>query len=329
MDNKDIILEVNHLRTSFYFGKKEGKAVDDISFKVNRGEILGIVGESGSGKSVTAMSIMGLLRNTTGKVMGGEALFHGKDLLKLSDKEIRAIRGKHISMVFQEPMTSLNPVLTVGEQIAETIIRHEKVSKSEAWNRAKELLDVVQIPLSEKRLKEYPHELSGGMRQRVMIAMALCCNPELIIADEPTTALDVTIQLQILELFKSLRDKFNMSVILITHDMGVIAEMADNVMVMYAGNMVEYGDTATILNHPEHPYTKALMEAVPRLDEEKDKLNAIPGIIPGLTNMPDGCHFNPRCKYATNKCKEMKPEESFVNGRKVCCWNLELAKEGE
>ena len=261
--------------------------------------------------------------------MGGEALFHGKDLLKLSDKEIRAIRGKHISMVFQEPMTSLNPVLTVGEQIAETIIRHEKVSKSEAWNRAKELLDVVQIPLSEKRLKEYPHELSGGMRQRVMIAMALCCNPELIIADEPTTALDVTIQLQILELFKSLRDKFNMSVILITHDMGVIAEMADNVMVMYAGNMVEYGDTATILNHPEHPYTKALMEAVPRLDEEKDKLNAIPGIIPGLTNMPDGCHFNPRCKYATNKCKEMKPEESFVNGRKVCCWNLELAKEGE
>ena len=329
MDNKDIILEVNHLRTSFYFGKKEGKAVDDISFKVNRGEILGIVGESGSGKSVTAMSIMGLLRNTTGKVMGGEALFHGKDLLKLSDKEIRAIRGKHISMVFQEPMTSLNPVLTVGEQIAETIIRHEKVSKSEAWNRAKELLDVVQIPLSEKRLKEYPHELSGGMRQRVMIAMALCCNPELIIADQPTTALDVTIQLQILELFKSLRDKFNMSVILITHDMGVIAEMADNVMVMYAGNMVEYGDTATILNHPEHPYTKALMEAVPRLDEEKDKLNAIPGIIPGLTNMPDGCHFNPRCKYATNKCKEMKPEESFVNGRKVCCWNLELAKEGE
>ena len=329
MDNKDIILEVNHLRTSFYFGKKEGKAVDDISFKVNRGEILGIVGESGSGKSVTAMSIMGLLGNTTGKVMGGEALFHGKDLLKLSDKEIRAIRGKHISMVFQEPMTSLNPVLTVGEQIAETIIRHEKVSKSEAWNRAKELLDVVQIPLSEKRLKEYPHELSGGMRQRVMIAMALCCNPELIIADEPTTALDVTIQLQILELFKSLRDKFNMSVILITHDMGVIAEMADNVMVMYAGNMVEYGDTATILNHPEHPYTKALMEAVPRLDEEKDKLNAIPGIIPGLTNMPDGCHFNPRCKYATNKCKEMKPEESFVNGRKVCCWNLELAKEGE
>jgi len=329
MDNKDIILEVNHLRTSFYFGKKEGKAVDDISFKVNRGEILGIVGESGSGKSVTAMSIMGLLRNTTGKVMGGEALFHGKDLLKLSDKEIRAIRGKHISMVFQEPMTSLNPVLTVGEQIAETIIRHEKVSKSEAWNRAKELLDVVQIPLSEKRLKEYPHELSGGMRQRVMIAMALCCNPELIIADEPTTALDVTIQLQILELFKSLRDKFNMSVILITHDMGVIAEMADNVMVMYAGNMVEYGDTATILNHPEHPYTKALMEAVPRLDEEKDKLNAIPGIIPGLTNMPDGCHFNPRCKYATNKCKEMKPEESFANGRKVCCWNLELAKEGE
>jgi oligopeptide/dipeptide ABC transporter ATP-binding protein len=329
MEDNNIVLEVNHLKTSFFYGKKEGKAVDDVSFKVKRGEILGIVGESGSGKSVTAMSIMSLLRNTTGKVMGGDVIFMNQNLLALSDKEMRAIRGKHISMVFQEPMTSLNPVLTVGEQIEETIIQHEKVSKKEAWARAKELLDVVQIPLSEKRLKEYPHQLSGGMRQRVMIAMGLCCNPDLIIADEPTTALDVTIQMQILELFKSLRDKYNMSIILITHDMGVIAEMADNVMVMYAGCMVEYGDTVSVLKNPKHPYTKALMDAIPKLDEKQETLNAIPGVLPGLMNLPEGCRFNPRCKYAADKCRHERPEEYVKEGRTVYCWKvLEEEKEG-
>jgi peptide/nickel transport system ATP-binding protein/oligopeptide transport system ATP-binding protein len=276
-----------------------------------------------------AMSIMGLLRNTTGKVMDGDVIFMNQDLLALTDKEMRTIRGKHISMVFQEPMTSLNPVLTVGEQIAETIIQHEKVSKKEAWVRAKELLNVVQIPLSEKRLKEYPHQLSGGMRQRVMIAIGLCCNPDLIIADEPTTALDVTIQMQILGLLKSLRDKYNMTIILITHDMGVIAEMADNVMVMYAGCMVEYGDTIKILKNPKHPYTKALMDAIPKLDEKQESLNAIPGVIPGLLDLPEGCHFNPRCKYAMDKCRHKRPDERVKEGRTVCCWKvLDEEREG-
>ena len=301
MEDKNIVLEVEHLKTSFFYGKKEGKAVDDISFKVKKGEILGIVGESGSGKSVTAMSVMKLLGNTKGRVVGGSINFMGRDLLAVSDKEMRQIRGKHIAMVFQEPMTSLNPVLTVGEQIAETIVVHEKVSKKEALARAKELLDTVQIPLAEKRLGEYPHELSGGMRQRVMIAMGLCCNPDLIIADEPTTALDVTIQMQILELFKKLREQYELSIILITHDMGVIAEMTDRVMVMYAGCMAEYGDTATILKNPRHPYTKALMKAIPRLDEKQEYLDAIPGVIPSIFNLPEGCRFHPRCRLATER----------------------------
>lgn len=330
MEDKNIVLEVDHLKTSFFYGEKEGRAVDDISFRVKRGEILGIVGESGSGKSVTAMSIMGLLGNTKGKVVGGEIRFMGKDLLKISDKEMRSIRGKHISMVFQEPMTSLNPVLSIGEQIAETIVVHEKIPKKEALARAKELLDTVQIPLSEKRLGEYPHELSGGMRQRVMIAMGLCCNPDLIIADEPTTALDVTIQMQILELFKKLRDKYNMSIILITHDMGVIAEMTDTVMVMYAGCMVEYGDTVTILKDPKHPYTKALMKAIPRIEEKQEYLDAIPGVIPGLLNLPTGCRFHPRCRYASERCIEERPKAFYVDGRTVFCWmNSDRMKEKE
>ena len=322
MEDKNVVLEVSNLKTSFFYGKQEGRAVDDISFKVKRGEILGIVGESGSGKSVTAMSIMGLLGNTKGRVVGGKVNFMDKDLLSISDKEMRSIRGKHISMVFQEPMTSLNPVLTIGEQIAETIVVHEKVSKKEALARAKELLDTVQIPLSEKRLKEYPHELSGGMRQRVMIAMGLCCNPDLIIADEPTTALDVTIQMQILELFKKIRDQYNMSIILITHDMGVIAEMTDKVMVMYSGCMVEYGDTVTILKDPKHPYTEALMKAIPKIEEKQEYLDAIPGVIPGLLNLPEGCRFNPRCKYATEQCRKERPNPFNIDGRTVCCWKV-------
>lgn len=299
MKSKDYILEVNNLSTTFFVDKKAGKAVDDVSFSLERGKILGIVGESGSGKSVTAMSIMRLLGKTKGRVTGGEVLFNGENLLNKNKRDMQRIRGKHISMVFQEPMTSLNPVLTIGDQITETLLQHEGITKEDAYIRAKELLEIVHIPFAEKRLHEYPHQLSGGMRQRVMIAMALSCNPELIIADEPTTALDVTIQLQILELFKELVEKYRMSVILITHDMGVIAEMADRVLVMYAGQVVEYGDVVSVLKKPLHPYTKALIKAIPRLDEDEQLLHAIPGSIPQLYDMPTGCHFNPRCAFAT------------------------------
>lgn len=328
MKSKDYILEVNNLSTTFFSNKKAGKAVDDVSFSLERGKILGIVGESGSGKSVTAMSIMRLLGKTKGKVTGGEVIFNGENLLNKSKCDMQKIRGKHISMVFQEPMTSLNPVLTIGDQIAETLRQHEGISKEEAYDRAKELLEIVHIPFAEKRLYEYPHQLSGGMRQRVMIAMALSCNPELIIADEPTTALDVTIQLQILELFKELVAKYNMSVILITHDMGVIAETADSVLVMYAGQVVEYGDVVSVLKKPLHPYTKALIKAIPRLDEDEQLLYAIPGTIPQLYDMPDGCHFNPRCSFATDQCRTERPVKKS-EGEHICyCWNTHKAGGG-
>ena len=249
MKSKDYILEVNNLSTTFFVDKKAGKAVDDVSFSLERGKILGIVGESGSGKSVTAMSIMRLLGKTKGRVTGGEVLFNGENLLNKNKRDMQRIRGKHISMVFQEPMTSLNPVLTIGDQITETLLQHEGITKEDAYIRAKELLEIVHIPFAEKRLHEYPHQLSGGMRQRVMIAMALSCNPELIIADEPTTALDVTIQLQILELFKELVEKYRMSVILITHDMGVIAEMADRVLDVEQKELVDGIIAVTIFPH--------------------------------------------------------------------------------
>lgn len=317
----DYILEVKHLSTSFFSEKKEGKAVDDASFALRRGNILGIVGESGSGKSVTAMSIMQLLGKTRGRVQQGEVLFNGEDLLKKTRKEMQKIRGNRISMVFQEPMTSLNPVMTIGDQITETIIQHEKTSTKSAYKRAKELLEVVNVPFAAKRLQEYPHQLSGGMRQRVMIAMALSCSPEMIIADEPTTALDVTIQLQILKLFKDLCQEFNMSIIIITHDMGVIAELADEVLVMYAGQVVEYGDVVSVLNSPIHPYTRALKHAIPRLDEDDQTLNAIPGAIPQLYNMPKGCHFHPRCQFATAICGIKRPEISKYKEHSFYCWN--------
>lgn len=324
---KDNILEVKELSTSFFQGRKEGKAVEKASFSLERGRILGIVGESGSGKSVTAMSIMQLLGKTRGRVVGGEVLFNGENLLKKRRREMQKIRGKHIAMVFQEPMTSLNPVLTIGEQITETILQHEKVGRREAWQRAEELLETVHIPFAAQRLREYPHQLSGGMRQRVMIAMALSCNPELIIADEPTTALDVTIQLQILELFRELCRKFNMSIIIITHDMGVIAELADEVLVMYAGQVVECGDVVSVLNTPQHPYTRALIRAIPRLDEDEQTLHPIPGTIPQLYAMPDGCHFHPRCRFATEICRRERPGETKQNGHCYWCWNAKTAGE--
>ena len=328
MKSKDYILEVNNLSTTFFVDKKAGKAVDDVSFSLERGKILGLVGESGSGKSVTAMSIMRLLGKTKGRVTGGEVLFNGENLLNKNKRDMQRIRGKHISMVFQEPMTSLNPVLTIGDQITETLLQHEGITKEDAYIRAKELLEIVHIPFAEKRLHEYPHQLSGGMRQRVMIAMALSCNPELIIADEPTTALDVTIQLQILELFKELVEKYRMSVILITHDMGVIAEMADRVLVMYAGQVVEYGDVVSVLKKPLHPYTKALIKAIPRLDEDEQLLHAIPGSIPQLYDMPTGCHFNPRCAFATEQCRTERPIEK-CEGEHICyCWNMNKSGGG-
>ncbi len=317
-NDKDIILDVRHLTVRFKDRHKEGTAVDDVSFQVRRGKVLGIVGESGSGKSVTSLAIMQLLGQTNAVVEATDIDFLGENLLNKKKKEMQNIRGKHIAMIFQEPMTSLNPALTVGTQITETIIKHEKVSKTEAWKRAKNLLDTVQIPLSEERLREYPHQLSGGMRQRVMIAMALSCNPELIIADEPTTALDVTIQSQILELFKKLQAEYKQTMILITHDMGVIAETADDVMVMYAGRVVEYGDTESVLVNPKHPYTKALIRAIPNMSEGQE-LETIPGNIPSIYNLPNGCNFNSRCASCQDRCKEKKPHLVEVEGRLINC----------
>jgi len=302
------LLEIKNLKTHFFTHEGTVKAVDGVSFKINQGETLGIVGESGSGKSVTALSVMKLIPHPPGKIVGGEIYFEGKDLLKLDDKEIRKIRGKKISMIFQEPMTSLDPVFTIGHEIGEVIQLHQGLNKKEARKKAIEILKIVGMPDVEKRIDSYPHELSGGMRQRVMIAMALSCNPTLLIADEPTTALDVTIQAQILRLINDLKDKFGASVMLITHDLGVIAEMCDNVAVMYAGNIVEYTDVYTLFNNPLHPYTKGLNKSMPRMNVEAEHLDAIPGTVPNLLDLPSGCPFHPRCDLSFKKCVEEMPE---------------------
>jgi len=302
------LLEIKNLKTHFFTHEGTVKAVDGVSFKINQGETLGIVGESGSGKSVTALSVMRLIPHPPGKIVGGEIYFEGKNLLKLDDKEIRKMRGKKISMIFQEPMTSLDPVFTIGHEIGEVIQLHQGSSKEEARKKSIEILKVVGIPDVEKRIDNYPHELSGGMRQRVMIAMALSCNPTLLIADEPTTALDVTIQAQILRLINDLKDKFGASVMLITHDLGVIAEMCDNVAVMYAGNIVEYTDVYTLFNNPLHPYTKGLIKSMPRMNVEAEHLDVIPGMVPNLLDLPSGCPFHPRCDLSFKKCVEEMPE---------------------
>ncbi len=301
------LLEVRNLKTYFATRKGEVRSVDDVSFTVQLGETLSLVGESGCGKSVTALSIMRLL-SSPGRIVGGEVLFEGRNLLKLSEKEMRAISGDDIAMIFQDPMTSLNPVLTVGEQIAEAIRLHRKVSKREAWSQAIEGMRDVAIPSPETRAKSYPHEMSGGMRQRVMIAMALACDPKLLIADEPTTALDVTIQAQILDLLKELREKRNLALLLITHDLGVVAETADRVAVMYAGKIVEEASVAELFSRPRHPYTEGLLRAVPRLDEKRQgrmlRLQTIEGTVPNPLELPPGCRFAPRCPYARDKCRE-------------------------
>ena len=311
------VLEVKNLKTYFFTEQGVVKAVDDVSFRVAKGKTLGLVGESGCGKSVTAMSIARLI-SPPGRIVGGEILLNGRNVLPLTDREMRQIRGAQISMIFQEPMTALNPVLTVGFQIAEAVLAHERISKREAWARAVEAMKAVSIPDPEKRAKDYPHQLSGGMRQRIMIAMALVCNPTLVIADEPTTALDVTIQAQILELLDRLREQYQLSLILISHDLGVIAEVAETVAVMYAGKIVEIGPAMEVFHSPKHPYTEGLLRSVPRLGssiEHKERLYAIEGMVPNLLRLPEGCSFAPRCSKRTVECTSGEiPLEPVASG---------------
>ncbi len=315
------LIEVKGLKTYFYTKKGVIKAVDGVDFAIQSGKTLGIVGESGCGKSITSMSIMGLVPAPHGKIEGGEIFFEDRDLLKLSEEEMRKIRGNDISMIFQEPMTSLNPVFTIGDQITEVLILHQKLDKAQATKKAMDMLTLVGIARAEKIVKEYPHQLSGGMRQRVMIAMALSCMPKLLIADEPTTALDVTIQAQILELMNGLKERLDTAIMLITHDLGVIAEMADHVVVMYAGKVVEDASVEELFENPKHPYTLGLLNSKPNMSVEKDRLENIPGVVPNPIQLPEGCYFHPRCKYATDKCRQAQPElKEYTSGHKVSCF---------
>ncbi len=320
MSSVEPILQINDLRTSFFIDRGEVKAVDGVTLDVPKGKTLGVVGESGCGKSVMALSILQLLEEP-GKVVGGEIFFNNENLLQKSEKEMRDIRGNNISMIFQEPMTSLNPVYTIGEQISESYRVHQNMNKKEAYQKSLEMLRLVGIPSPEKRLHQYPYELSGGMRQRVMIAMALACRPDLLIADEPTTALDVTIQAQILELIKDLQAKLHMSVIIITHDLGIVAETCDRVAVMYCGNIVEQADAEELFERPRHPYTAGLFNSLPRHDQEKEELEAILGYVPSPIEMPQGCRFSPRCTYAEEICGQQNPDlKKLDNNRAVRCW---------
>lgn len=323
MDKKEPLLDVQDLQTFFHTENGTVRAVDGVSFKVNKGEIVAIVGESGCGKSVTSFSIIDLI-SPPGKIEGGKVLFEGQDLTKFSKRQMRNIRGNEISMIFQEPLTSLNPVFTVGHQISEAILLHQKISKVEARKRSIDMLKRVGIPRAEQVYSSYPHSLSGGMRQRAMIAMALSCNPKLLIADEPTTALDVTIQAQILYILKELSDSFNTAIILITHDLGVVAELVDRVIVMYAGQVVEERDVYNLFAEPMHPYTKGLLNSTPRIQDLKDKLESIEGTVPTPEEMPKGCRFNPRCPYVMDICREKDPELTQLDsGEQVRCWLYE------
>ena len=316
------VLEIKDLKTYFYTPDGIVKAVDGINLSVKRGSILGIVGESGCGKSMTAMSILNLVPQPPGKIVSGEILYEGRDILKLKEPEMRAIRGAKISMIFQEPMTALNPVFTVGEQIAEALRVHKGMNRREALDKAAELLSLVNIPSARDRIKDYPHQLSGGMRQRVMIAMAISCSPSIVIADEPTTALDVTVQAQVLDLLKQLMEKMGMSMILITHDLGVIAEAANDVAVMYAGRIVEYTSTEGLFAAPTHPYTEGLLNSIPRFNKKKrERLKAIPGVVPRLLDLPEGCKFYGRCGIAIDRCKKEEPLlKEKAKGHLARCW---------
>ena len=318
------VLEVTGLVTEFHTREGAGRAVNGVSFSVQPGETLGIVGESGCGKSVTALSILGLVPSPPGRVVAGCASLEGRDLLAMSARELGDVRGNEVAMIFQEPMTSLNPVLTAGYQIGEALRRHEGLSRRSAKARSIELLELVRIPEPERRVDEYPHQLSGGMRQRAMIAMALACNPKVLIADEPTTALDVTIQAQVLDLILDLQARLDTAVILITHDLGVIAEAAHRVIVMYAGRKVEEADVRPLFAAPLHPYTRGLMASVPQLGRTTSagRLAEIPGVVPSLTGMPEGCAFAPRCPLADARCRaEVPPFEERLPNHRVACWH--------
>lgn len=315
------ILQIENLQTHFFTDRGQVPAVDGIDITVKKGEIVGIVGESGCGKSVTSLSVMRLVPNPPGKIVGGAIKFKGEDLASASEKRMRELRGNEIAMIFQEPMTSLNPVYTIGDQIGEAVRLHTKASKKEAKQRAVEMLKKVGIPRAEAIVDEYPHQLSGGMRQRVMIAMAMACDPELLIADEPTTALDVTIQAQILDLMRKLNEESQTAIMMITHDLGVVAEMCHRVVVMYAGNIVEEGDVRTILKEPKHPYTIGLLNSIPKMEETKERLYSIPGNVPIPGSLKVGCRFAPRCEHATDQCRTQMPALKTVGeGHRSRCW---------
>ena len=317
------LLDIKGLKTHFFTEEGVVRAVDGIDLHIDKGETLGVVGESGCGKTVTALSILKLIPMPPGRIVEGQMLYEGRDLVTLPPAQMRKVRGKEISMVFQEPITSLNPVFTIGEQIAEAIRLHEGLGRRAAMAKTVEMLKIVHMPNPEHRVKEYPHQLSGGMRQRVMIAMALSCNPKLLIADEPTTALDVTIQAQILELLNELKTRLGMAVLLITHDMGVIAETAQRVMVMYAGKVVEEASVKELFKEPLHPYTQGLLRSIPRIDlaaTKKQRLEAIPGVVPSLLNLPPGCRFSPRCQFVKPMCEKEPTLKEIRPGHKVSCW---------
>jgi oligopeptide/dipeptide ABC transporter ATP-binding protein len=328
------ILQIEDLQTHFFTAIGTVRAVDGVSYALKSGETLGVVGESGCGKSVTALSILRLIANPPGRIVGGAIRFEGRNLLELSESEMERIRGNDISMIFQEPMTSLNPLYTVGRQISEAIALHEGLSRRDAMDKAVEMLRRVQMPEAERRAQAYPHQLSGGMRQRVMIAMALSCNPKVLIADEPTTALDVTIQAQILDLMRELQETFGTAIILITHDMGVVAENADRVVVMYAGRKVEEAAAAELFDNPGHPYTKGLLGSIPHLDTaarttRRTRLNEIKGMVPSLFNLPVGCSFAPRCTLATDECRATPPPlEQHRPGHWIACWHADRLLQG-
>jgi oligopeptide/dipeptide ABC transporter ATP-binding protein len=330
--NDEYLLELDELKTYFFTDDGILPSVDGVSYGIKPGETLGVVGESGSGKSVTALSILGLIPQPPGKIVGGKILFHGTDLTELSEEELRKIRGNDISMIFQEPMTSLNPVYTVGDQIVEAITLHQDLEYPEARELAIDMLRRVGIPSPEQRIDEYPHQMSGGMKQRVMIAMALACKPNLLIADEPTTALDVTIQAQILELLDDLQEEIGMSILFITHDLAVVAETCDHVAVMYAGRIVEYADVVTLFERPSHPYTIGLFSSIPSVEaahhERDDRLFVIPGIVPRPQDFPTGCRFRTRCRFATDKCKERPPLVEVDDEHLAACWYADQIQAG-
>jgi oligopeptide/dipeptide ABC transporter ATP-binding protein len=321
------VLEVKNLRTSFFTEEGEVRAVDNVSFDVYKGRTLAVVGESGCGKSVTSLSIMRLIPTPPGRVVEGEILYKGRDLLKLPIHEMRKIRGNDISMIFQEPMTSLNPVFTIGNQICEAIALHQNLPRGEIRNKAIEMLKLVGIPSPERRIDDYPHQLSGGMRQRVMIAMALSCDPEVLIADEPTTALDVTIQAQILDLLRELQQRVGMALILITHDLGVVAEMADEVVVMYAGKVVEHAEVRDIFKNPKMPYTRALLDSIPSLNKGQ-RLKAIPGIVPNLLQLPKGCRFQDRCPFVIDACRAAEPDLRVIEADREVPHAIRCIRDG-